>query len=189
MFWPISMFAQDISEQVNIKEYDFSGFNVNGLEIGDYNKLYSEQDIIDAFGQPYSISFDPGLGYLYDFGEDISEDKTDTQGILKNGRIHTVGLSFLRGYFNDDSCGPIPAIDIWDRNSCIVNGFIRVGDNVDKIKQMGGRCIEYDYGDSSRFAGELIWCPSGWGNADWIVCPKFYFDSNRKIVLISIWVY
>ena len=122
-------------------------------------------------------------------GEDISEDKTDTQGILKNGRIHTVGLSFLRGYFNDDSCGPIPAIDIWDRNSCIVNGFIRVGDNVDKIKQMGGRCIEYDYGDSSRFAGELIWCPSGWGNADWIVCPKFYFDSNRKIVLISIWVY
>ena len=189
MFWPISMFAQDISEQVNIKEYDFSGFNVNGLEIGDYNKLYSEQDIIVAFGQPYSISFDPGLGYLYDFGEDISEDKTDTQGILKNGRIHTVGLSFLCGYFNDDSCGPIPAIDIWDRNSCIVNGFIRVGDNVDKVKQMGGRCIEYDYGDSSRFAGELIWCPSGWGNADWIVCPKFYFDSNRKIVLISIWVY
>ena len=57
MFWPISMFAQDISEQVNIKEYDFSGFNVNGLEIGDYNKLYSEQDIIEAFGQPYSISF------------------------------------------------------------------------------------------------------------------------------------
>ena len=74
---------------------------------------------------------------------------------------------------------------IYDETS-IVNGYVRVGDPISKVYDMGGKFHNTDYGGGK---GAVYWCPSGWGNADWIVCPEFTYDSNGIITSIGCWLY
>ncbi|MBO8473162.1 MAG: hypothetical protein IAB81_05980 [Bacteroidetes bacterium] len=179
------IFAQEVLHVDDGK--DFSAFKVNGLEIGDYTRRYSESDILEAFGQPDSVvCSDIGVMYYFSRSVDGSPIVSDQESSSK--RVKSVSLSFLPSE-SAGMTGPIASIDIRDRESCSVNDFIRVGDDVDKVKQMGGKWKDYPLNSSGIIKGEIVWCPEGQSDSDWICCPGFYYDEERKIVQIYIFVY
>ena len=77
-----TIFCNDLYAQnkhdllTGLDEHDFSTFTINGLVIGGPEE-YTEQDIIDAFGQPDSVYYDMVVGfvYLYDMKRSSSKRK------------------------------------------------------------------------------------------------------------------
>ena len=67
--------------------------------------------------------------------------------------------------------------------SSVMNGYIRVGDPVSKVYDMGGDFFKSEWGDKE---GSIYWRPSGCGNADWIVCPEITYDKDGKITSFGI---
>ena len=175
-----TIFCNDLYAQnkhdllTGLDEHDFSTFTINGLVIGGPEE-YTEQDIIDAFGQPDSVYFDYGVGYVYLYGMKVSSAKKDYVPVGE----YSISLSML------NKTDIISSIAVFDESS-LVNGYIRVGDPISKVYDMGGRFHKADYGGGK---GAVYWCPSGWGNADWIVCPEFNYNANGIITYISCWQY
>ncbi|WP_143822439.1 MULTISPECIES: hypothetical protein [unclassified Muribaculum] len=170
----ISLFAQTGFDSVGqFDGYDFSTFTINGLEVG--GPEYTEQDIIRAFGQPDTVEFDE-FGYTYLYEEKIK---------ILNKEMGTGSYSVQITLFNNP--GPITCVYIADE-TCLINGYIRVGDRISKAYEMGGRFQDYKF-DFNDGSGYVMWCPSGWGNADWIVCPKITYDKDGIIASFSIWLY
>ena len=168
----ISLFAQTGSgSAVQLDGYDFSTFTINGLEVG--GPEYTEQDIIRAFGQPDTVEFDE-FGYTYLYEEKIK---------ILNKEMGTGSYSVQITLFNNP--GPITCVYIADE-TCLINGYIRVGDPVSKVYDMGGDFFKSEWGDKE---GSIYWRPFGWGNADWIVCPEISYDKDGKITSFGIWLY
>ena len=158
----ISLFAQTGSGSVGqLEGYDFSTFTINGLEVG--GPEYTEQDIIRVFGQPDS--------YLY-------ERKTK----ILNREVGT-GDYYIQITLSGNP-GSIISAFVADTSS-VMNGYIRIGDPISKVYDLGGRFKD----NKSMFndgSGYIWWCPSGWGNADWIVCPEITYDKDGKITSFGI---
>ena len=65
---------------------------------------------------------------------------------------------------------------------------IRVGDNISKVKAMGGMFKDVRDDDGG---GCMYWAPSAKEgtvvNWDWICCPKFYYDPDGTINCLELW--
>ena len=65
-----------------------------------------------------------------------------------------------------------------------VNGYIRVGDPVTKVYDMGGKTLE----DNDRH--RIYWAPEGRPDEPWIewdCYPAFYYDDNGIITKIALY--
>ena len=169
------LYAQNKQDLLTgLDEHDFSTFTINGLVIGGPDR-YTEQDIIDAFGQPDSVYYDMAVGFVYSYNMKVSSSKKNYVPIGSN----SIELSMI------NKNGIISSAYVYDETS-LVNGYIRVGDPISKVYDMGGRFHKADYGGGE---GAVYWCPSGWGDADWIGCPEFTYDANGIITSIGCWLY
>ena len=175
--WGNDLYAQNKHDsQTGLDEHDFSTFTINGLVIGGPEE-YTEQDIIDAFGQPDSVYYDMVVGFVYLYDMKVSSSKKNHVPIGP----YSVEIAI------PSKKNVILSAYVFDETS-VVNGYVRVGDPISKVDDMGGRCLDHKY-DSDDGSGYLRWCPSGWGNADWIVCPEFTYDANGIITSIGCWLY
>ena len=69
------LYAQNKQDLLTgLDEHDFSTFTINGLVIGGPEE-YTEQDIIDAFGQPDSVYYDMVVGFVYLYDMKVSSSK------------------------------------------------------------------------------------------------------------------
>ena len=167
----ISLFAQTGSGSAGqLDGYDFSSFTITGLEMA--GPEYTEQDIIRVFGQPDSVLYEFGRTYMYERKIKVLNKEVGT------------GDYYIQITLPGNS-GPIIGAFVADTSS-VMNGYIRIGDPISKVYDMGGRFKD----NKSMFndgSGYIWWCPSGWGNADWIVCPEITYDKDGKITSFGIW--
>ena len=168
----ISLFAQTGSgSAVQLDGYDFSTFTINGFEVA--GPEYTEQDIIRVFGQPDTVLYEFGRTYMYERKIKILNKEVGT------------GDYYIQITLPGSS-GPIIGAFAADTSS-VMNGYIRVGDPVLKVYDMGGRFKDNKSNFKGDGSGYIWWCPSGWGNADWIVCPEISYDNDGKITSFGIW--
>ena len=166
----ISLFAQTGSgSAVQLDGYDFSTFTINGFEMA--GPEYTEQDIIRVFGQPDSVGYEFGKSYLYERKTKILNREVGTGDYYIQITLSGNPGSIICAFFAD--------------TSSVMNGYIRVGDPVSKVYDMGGDFFKSEWGDKE---GSIYWRPSGWGNADWIVCPEITYDKDGKITSFGICV-
>ena len=125
-----TIFCNDLYAQnkhdllTGLDEHDFSTFTINGLVIGGPDR-YTEQDIIDAFGQPDSVehSGDFGTTFIYKKRE---ADKPEQYEAFRYCRAEI-------------SVWPpkniIRVAYVFDE-SFLINGYVRVGDPISKAMEM-----------------------------------------------------
>jgi len=164
-------FAQEPDGQADAVQYDFSTFTINGFEVA--GPEYTEQDIIRVFGQPDTVLYEFGRTYMYERKIKILNKEVGT------------GDYYIQITLPGSS-GPIIGAFVADTSS-VMNGYIRVGDPVLKVYDMGGRFKDNKSNFKGDGSGYIWWCPSGWGNADWIVCPEISYDKDGKITSFGIW--
>ena len=160
-------FAQEPDGQADAVQYDFSTFTINGFEVA--GPEYTEQDIIRVFGQPDSVGYEFGKSYLYERKTKILNREVGTGDYYIQITLSGNPGSIICAFFAD--------------TSSVMNGYIRMGDPVSKVYDMGGDFFKSEWGDKE---GSIYWRPSGWGNADWIVCPEITYDKDGKITSFGI---
>ena len=159
-------FAQEPDRQADTVQYDFSTFTINELEVG--GPEYTEQDIIRAFGQPDSVWYEfegAEKTYMYERKIKVLNKEVGTGDYYTQITLMSNPGSIICAFVAD--------------TSSVMNSYIRVGDPASKVYDMGGRVKD----DGS---GHIRWCPSGLGNADWIVCPEITYDKDGKITSFGI---
>ena len=173
------LYAQNKQDLLTgLDEHDFSTFTINGLVIGGPDR-YTEQDIIDAFGQPDSVehSGDFGTTFIY------KKRETDKPEQYEAFRYCRAEISVW------PPKNIIRVAYVFDE-SFLINGYVRVGDPISKAMEMGGEWIDRPdkSGDGS---GSMTWRPTSWGEAgiDLIICPVFTYDRNKLINSVGVWMY
>ena len=123
----------------NTQQYDFSAVRINGLEIG---KFYTREQYLEALGgQPYSegdeayhyLTYKTTMVFAPAAGPELSDiKKAETKYDL-------FGYSAWQGYegFSFDSF-------FIHSDKYAINDYVRVGDLVSKVYDMGGRTMEGD---------------------------------------------
>ena len=160
------------------QEHDFSSVCINGL---DTYKIYTREQIIDALGEP-----DEEDNVVYKYlvyhttmvmapasGDFSLSDVRAAKNVVDDFGYSDVGKDSIK-------------ICVFTLNSdrFAVNGYIRVGDPVTKIYDMGGKTLE----DNDRH--RIYWAPEGRPNEPWIewdCYPAFYYDENGIITKIALY--
>ena len=156
-------------------QYDFSSVSINGL---DTYKIYTREQITDALGEP-----DEEDNVIYNYlvyrttmvMAPASGDFSLSD--VKAARKVSDGIGY--DYIGNDSV----KICVFTLNSdrFAVNDYIRVGDPVSKVYDMGGKTLMEE--DRSR----IYWAPEGSPDEPWIewdCYPAFYYDNNAFSKLI-----
>ena len=159
-------------------QYDFSSVSINGL---DTYKIYTREQIIDALGEPDE---EDNVVYKYlvyhttmvmapasgDFSlSDVKAAKKVSDGI---------------GYSDVGKDSIKICVFTLCSDRFAVNDYIRVGDPVTKVYDMGGKTLEED--DRRR----IYWAPEGRPDEPWIewdCYPAFYYDDNGIITEIELY--
>lgn len=137
---------EEVPAQSPVKD----AITVEGLIVGNH---YSEQQIIEALGQPTKADLpsedDVYLNaYTYHYGKD---------------RVYRID-------------GELYGFDL-RTSKFLINGLIKVGDNISKVDLLGGIKKVKDLGDTRL----VEWRPAEGDLYDWLsVC--FYYDENDVIV-------
>ena len=161
-------------------QYDFSSVNINGL---DTYKIYTREQIIEALGEP-----DEEDNVIYNYlvyrttmvMAPASGDFSLSD--VKAARKVSDGIGY--DYIGNDSV----KICVFTLNSdrFAVNDYIRVGDPVTKVYDMGGQTMEGD----EKWGRRLYWAPEGSPEEPWIewgCYPRFYYDDNGIITDIELY--
>ena len=159
-------------------QYDLSSVSINGL---DTYKIYTREQIIDALGEP-----DEEDNVIYNYlvyrttmvMAPASGDFSLSD--VKAARKVSDGIGY--DYIGNDSV----KICVFTLNSdrFAVNDYIRVGDPVSKVYDMGGKTLMEE--DRSR----IYWAPEGSPDEPWIewdCYPAFYYDNNGTITKIELY--
>lgn len=162
----------------NTQQYDFSSVSINGL---DTYKIYTREQITDALGEP-----DEEDNVIYNYlvyrttmvTAPASGDFSLSD--VKAARKVSDGIGY--DYIGNDSV----KICVFTLNSdrFAVNDYIRVGDHVSKVYDMGGKTLMEE--DRSR----IYWAPEGSPDEPWIewdCYPAFYYDNNGIITKIQLY--
>ena len=162
----------------NTQQYDFSAVRINGLDI---DKIHTREQIIDALGEP-----DEEDNVVYKYlvyhttmvmapasGDFSLSDVRAAKNVVDDFGYSDVGKDSIK-------------ICVFTLNSdrFAVNDYIRVGDPVSKVYDMGGKTLEEE--DRSR----IYWAPEGSPDEPWIewdCYPAFYYDENGIITEIELY--
>ena len=160
------------------QEHDFSSVCINGL---DTYKIYTMEQITDALGEP-----DEEDNVVYKYlvyhttmvmapasGDFSLSDVRAAKNVVDDFGYSDVGKDSIK-------------ICVFTLNSdrFAVNGYIRVGDPVAKVYDMGGKTLE----DNDRH--RIYWAPEGRPDEPWIewdCYPAFYYDENGIITKIALY--
>ena len=157
-------------------QYDFSSVSINGL---DTYKIYTREQIIDALGEP-SIEDEHGYYYFTYISTLVMAPAVDTTRTFRAAKEVADGFGYIRK--NGDTLRFQVFFITSDRFA--VNDYIRVGDPVSKVYDMGGKTLEEE--DRSR----IYWAPEGSPEEPWIewgCYPRFYYDDNGIITDIELY--
>ncbi len=155
---------------ITAQEYDFSHTMVNGLKI--YH-LYTYEEIVDALGEPDEIDTlyvtDPQIIFVYntDVYSEYGHMLRDSFGFYttEDGKYHFVDIGIYSKAF-------------------LINGFMKVGDTLDKLQEMGGAFKYYHEDDGSIC---VVWQAGGTPGEEyeWMCLPHFYLDQDGKLSYVS----
>ena len=161
------------------KQYDFSQISVNGIHL---HKYYTKEQLIDALGVPDE---EDDVVYSY-FVYNSTMAMAPASGDFSLSDVRAA-----RNVVDDFGFGGIHGRDsirfcVFTLNSdrFAVNDYIRVGDPVTKVYDMGGQTMEEE--DRSR----IYWAPEGSPDEPWIewdCYPAFYYDDNGIITDIELY--
>ena len=162
-------------------QHDFSTIRINGLEIG---KFYTREQYLEALGgQPYSegdeayhyLTYKTAMALAPTAGlELIDIKKTETKYDL-------FGYSAWQGYE-----GFYFASFFIHSDKYAINDYVRVGDPVSKVRDMGGTVMDVNY-DGYKY---LYWAPEGSPDdpqIEWGCYPRFGYDDNGIITEIELY--
>ena len=159
--------------------HDFSSVTLNGLSI---YEPHTKAELFSVFGDPDRIH--DGMVFLYDRVLPVS--RAAGAGDLSSGsearRTVTDEIGCVR---QGDSIYIFSFFICSDRIA--VNGFVRVGDPVSKVYEMGGATQECTWRDGSKY---VYWAPDDPDNPDnplieWGCHPYFNYDSDGIITSIE----
>ena len=164
----------------NTQQYDFSSVSINGL---DTYKIYTREQITDALGEP-----DEEDNVIYKYfvyhttmvmappsGDYSLSDAKAVRNVVDELGYSDVGKDSIK-------------ICVFTLNSdrFAVNDYVRVGDPVTKVYDMGGQTMEGD----EKWGRRLYWAPEGSPEEPWIewgCYPRFYYDDNGIITDIELY--
>lgn len=170
----ITIVILSLLSAVTVSAQDYSRLIINGLKVDDTE--YTEADIVAALGKPDSVALDVlGVSFTY------LEDNQPSTNRNMNRKAVIGLLSEL------PANGPIVSVEI-NSPEYPINGFVRVGDNIEKAKQMGGEWIPG--GDVADDGGHPVyWRPEYLKKAELLNCVEFYCSADGTIESVSIWRY
>ena len=160
------------------QQYDFSSVSINGL---DTYKIYTREQIIDALGEPDEEDNVIYKYFVYRTAMVMAPASGDfSLSDVKAARKVSDGIGY--DYIGNDSV----KICVFTLNSdrFAVNDYVRVGDPVSKVYDMGGKTLEEE--DRSR----IYWAPECSPDEPWIewdCYPAFYYDENGIITEIELY--
>ena len=164
------------------QQYDFSSVCINGLEL---NRYYTREQLIDALGVPdeeddvvYSYFVYNSTMIMAPASGDFS--LSDVRAAMKVSDEFGFG-----GIYGQDSV----KFCVFTLNSdrFAVNGYVRMGDPVSKVRDMGGTVRDVKNADGS---GTLYWTPSLLAFIEdgyLAYCPAFYYNKNGIITMIEVY--
>ena len=160
------------------QEHDFSSVSINGL---DTYKIYTREQITDALGEP-----DEEDNVIYKYfvyhttmvmappsGDYSLSDAKAVRNVVDELGYSDVGKDSIK----------ICVFTLYS-DRFAVNDYVRVGDPVSKVYDMGGKTLEEE--DRSR----IYWAPEGSPDEPWIewdCYPAFYYDENGIITEIELY--
>lgn len=159
------------------QQYDFSTIRINGLEV---DKAYTRKQIIDALGEP-SIEDEHGYYYFTYISTLVMAPAVDTSITFRAAKEVADGFGYIRK--NGDT---LRFQVFFTSDRFAVNDYIRVGDPVTKVYDMGGQTMEGD----EKWGRRLYWAPEGSPEEPWIewnCYPAFYYDDNGIITDIELY--
>ena len=168
---------------MSAQEYDFSRITVNGLEL---DKYYSRSQIIQALGEP-----DNEDNVIYHYfcysSEVLSHEEPSDDSSLGRGEKRT---RILEDEFGLSDLSPSSdwkfSVFMLESDRFAVNGYVRVGDHVSKVRDMGGAVRNFSDEDGG---GRLYWYPVIETLSDGSLwhCPAFHYDKDGTITYIELY--
>ena len=163
------------------QQYDFSAVRINGLEIG---KFYTREQYLEALGgQPHRESDDAYHFLIYQTTMALAPAADPELSDIKKAetKYDLFGYSAWQGYE-----GFYFASFFIHSDKYAINDYVRVGDPVSKVRDMGGTVMDVNY-DGYKY---LYWAPEGSPDdpqIEWGCYPRFGYDDNGIITEIELY--
>ena len=113
------------------QQYDFSAVRINGLDI---DKIHTREQIIDALGEPDE---EDNVIYKY-FVYHTTMVMAPASEPIENGFRAAENVTDDFGYYDDGNDSIKICVFTLNSDRFAVNDYIRVGDPVSKVYNMGG---------------------------------------------------
>ena len=163
------------------QQYDFSSVCINGLEIG---KFYTREQYLEALGgQPHRESDDAYHFLIYQTTMALAPAADPELSDIKKAetKYDLFGYSAWQGYE-----GFYFASFFIHSDKYAINDYVRVGDPVSKVRDMGGTVRDVNY-DGYKY---LYWAPEESPDdphIEWGCYPRFGYDDNGIITEIELY--
>ena len=157
--------------------HDFSSVTLNGLSI---YEPHTKAELFSVFGDPDRT--DDGV-FLYDRVLPVSR-AAGAGGLSSGSEARRTVTDEIGYYAKEDGTIMIDVFFIYS-DRIAVNGFVRVGDPVSKVYEMGGTTQECTWRDGSKY---VYWAPEGSPDdpfIEWGCHPYFNYDSDGIITSIE----
>lgn len=159
------------------QQYDFSAVRINGLDI---DKIHTREQIIDALGEPDE---EDNVIYKY-FVYHTTMVMAPASEPIENGFRAAENVTDDFGYYDDGNDSIKICVFTLNSDRFAINDYIRVGDPVTKVYDMGGKTLEEE--DRNR----IYWAPEGSPDdpqIEWDCYPAFWYDKNGIITKIELY--
>ena len=164
------------------QEHDFSSVSINGL---DTYKIYTREQITDALGEPDE---EDNVIYKYFVYHTTmvmappSGDYSLSDAKAVRNVVDEFGFGSIYGQDSIKFC-----VFTLTSDKFAVNDYVRVGDHVSKVRDMGGTVKDTKNADGS---GTLYWTPAVLAfieDGNLAYCPAFYYNKNGIITMIEVY--
>ena len=164
------------------QQYDFSTIRINGLELDRY---YTREQIINALGEPDEEDDVVYSYFVYNSTivmAPASGDFSLSDAKAVRNVVDEFGFGSIYGQDSIKFC-----VFTLTSDKFAVNDYVRVGDHVSKVRDMGGTVKDTKNADGS---GTLYWTPAVLAfieDGNLAYCPAFYYNKNGIITMIEVY--
>ena len=163
-------------------QYDFSTVSINGLELDRY---YTREQLIDALGVPDEEDDVVYSYFVYNSTMVMAPPSGDyslSDAKAVRNVVDEFGFGSIYGQDSIKFC-----VFTLTSDKFAVNDYVRVGDHVSKVRDMGGTVKDTKNADGS---GTLYWTPAVLAfieDGNLAYCPAFYYNKNGIITMIEVY--
>ena len=164
------------------QQYDFSTVSINGLELDRY---YTREQLIDALGVPDEEDDVVYSYFVYNSTMVMAPPSGDyslSDAKAVRNVVDEFGIGSIYGQDSIKFC-----VFTLTSDKFAVNDYVRVGDHVSKVRDMGGTVKDTKNADGSR---TLYWTPAVLAfieDGNLAYCPAFYYNKNGIITMIEVY--